>query len=178
MNSQLMLRIGLKAVNLIQEQIEQGIDANGNKYSYSTKPFARPFDGRIKGLKSLVKQEKISIFRTKKGALWLLVKDGYKAYRQYTGRNPDGDYLTYTGKMLSSLTARATGPLSSLIYFSDAESAQKAFWLTRSGIGKSKKLWNFMGLTNKSEQELLEFIRNESLGTLDLQIGELFKDIQ
>ena len=48
-------KIGFMALSLIQEQIEQGIDQNEQRYEYSTKTFARPFTSRVKNQKALIK---------------------------------------------------------------------------------------------------------------------------
>lgn len=150
-------RVAFKALSLIQEQIEQGIDENGQKYEYSTKTFARPFTSRVKNHKALIKAQQIGIITTKAGKRWMLIKGGYKAFRAMIGRNPDGDFLQDTGAMLQALSVKKKSDTDAVIYFTSAKAAQKAFWLSESGVGKSRKTWKFMGLTAANKKRLEEF---------------------
>jgi len=155
MTPDILREIALRAVELINEQIAEGIDIRGQRYAYSTKPFVRPFDPRIKNIQALVKQGKITEFTSKKtGSLWMYVAGGYKSYREMIGRNPDGDFLTDTGKMLASMSVRVTGEGEAEVYFNEPEAAEQAFWLTVSGAGKSRRLWRFLGLTAERKQQL------------------------
>ena len=60
-----------------------------------------------------------------------------------------------------------------VIYFADAESAQKAMWFNISGIGKTRKLWKFFGLTDESQKKLIAFARDRFVEIKD--IDKLFE---
>ena len=150
-------KIGFMALSLIQEQIEQGIDQNEQRYEYSTKTFARPFTTRVKNQKALIKAQKLGIITTKSGKRWMLIKGGYKAFRAMIGRKDDGDFLQDTGAMLQALTVKRKSDTDAVISFSSAKEAQKAFWLSQSGAGRSRKTWKFMGLTERNRKRLEEY---------------------
>jgi len=152
-----IVKIGFFALQLLQEQIKQGIDENGKPYKYSTRPFARPFTNKIKNQRQLKNDGKISVTTTKSGKRWMVITGGYRSYRELIGRNPDGDFLQDSGAMLQSLTVKKRSATDAVITFSDAKSAQKAFWLSVSGAGKSRSLWKFMGLTAANKKRLEEF---------------------
>lgn len=150
-------KAGFYAIELIEQQVEKGINEEGKAYKYSEKPFAMP--GKFANQKKLVKEGRLKTFTTKQGKLWTMVMGGYKDFRKLKNRNPEGDYLTFTGKMLNSLSSRVESSSKVVIYFTSPEQSQKAFWLTVSGAGKSRKLWKFFGLTKESENKLQEFIK-------------------
>lgn len=149
-------KIAFYAIELINEQIEKGVDVDGKSYKYSTKPFAMPAKRNLKGLKTLQKEGRLKPF-TANGKLWQLVTGGYKDWRVINNRNPEGDYLQWSGSMLKSISARAKSDTSSVIYFTSPEQAQKAFWFNVSGVGKTRRLWKFFGLTDENENRLLDY---------------------
>lgn len=171
-----------RAIELIKEQIAEGIDIEGKPYRYSTRPFARPVSGipgwgKIKN--SLLKSKEIKLFRTKEGKLWVRVEGGYRRFREFTGRKPDGDFLQYSGKMLAALSSSPKSPNKIILGFSTARASEIAFYLNVSGAGRSRRLWRFLGLTKENEQRLADeisalllqhiFIRPSKIdiGTLD-----------
>lgn len=154
-----LLDIGHKVIELLNEQVEQGVDRDGNRYRYSTKPFALPA-GKKKFAKRLFADQskggKLKRFTTAQGKMWYYVYGGYRSWRELNDRRPDGDFLQWSGQMMRSLTtAEEDGKV--VVYFGDEESARKAFWLNVSGVGRSRKLWKFFGLTRENEQKLLEY---------------------
>lgn len=156
MSRQLKLQMGFYIIELINKQIIDGVDVDGKKYAYSTKPFARPVGGsKLKRIASLEKEGKLHRFRTKEGKLWMVVTGGYRSLREMQGRDPDGDFLQSTGQMLRSMVPSVQGE-DVVVKFSDARSARLAFYFTVSGVGKSRKLWKFLGLTDASRQQLIE----------------------
>jgi hypothetical protein len=160
--SAVMQRIALKAIELINTQAEEGVDMDGKQYAYSTKPFAMPLGaGRFrKSAKAMVKAGKINIIK-RSDKDWAIIVGGYKALREERGLSSSSDFLQDSGAMLRALTVEAKDEKSAIIKFSDAAAAQKAFWLTVSGAGKSRKLWKFFGLNDKSRAELMEFAARE-----------------
>lgn len=155
-------QIAFRAIELLEEQVKQGIDAEGKKYEYSTKPFALPA-GKKRFAKTLFDNDdknyvgKMRKFKAKSGKMWYLVHGGYRSWRELNNRNPDGDFLQWSGQMLRSISARHEADDRAVIYFTDAESAKKAFWFNVSGVGRSRKLWKFFGLTKENEQKLLQY---------------------
>jgi|YNPBryulayer2012_1023412.scaffolds.fasta_scaffold130277_1 hypothetical protein len=62
-----------------------------------------------------------------------------------------------------------------VISFSDPLSEKKAFFLNISGVGKSRKLWKFLGLTKENEKILLEYA--ESLISQNIELADSFPGI-
>lgn len=159
-NRQILEKLAIRVIELINEQIDNGVDIENIKYSYSTSPFVRPLGAKhFTKIKKAVKDNKASIFNTKKGTKWVFIKGGYRDYRRIIGRDPQGDFLQDTGKMLASLNYSINGN-EIQVTFSSTEDAQKAFWLNVSGVGKSKKKWKFLGLNENSKQKLIEEFSN------------------
>lgn len=159
-NRQILEKVAIRVIELINEQIENGVDIENIKYSYSTSPFVRPLSPKhFAKVKRAVKDDKANIFTTKKGSKWVFIKGGYKDYRRIIGRDPDGDFLQDTGKMLASLNY-SINHNEIQVTFSSTEDAQKAYWLNVAGVGKSKKKWKFLGLNENSKQKLIEEFSN------------------
>lgn len=176
----LLEKIGFKAIELINEQVAAGIDADGKPYQYSSKSFAMPA-GKKKFPKSLEKEGRLIKFTNRKGKLWQIVKGGYKDWRKINNRNPEGDFLVWSGKMLKSMSARAEQGNRAVVYFSSASEAQKAYWLNISGAGRSRKLWKFFGLTSANKERLAQYAAAIAMNDKDLidelqkKANELFK---
>lgn len=153
-------KIGFKVVELINEQVAAGVDIDGKSYEYSTRPFAMPA-GKKRFAKYFYKPEdkggRLGLFATKNGKLWQLVYGGYADWRAMNNKNPKGDFLQWTGQMMRSLSAREMGEGKAMVYFADASAAQKAFWFNVSGVGRSRKLWKFFGLTKANEDKLYQY---------------------
>lgn len=168
--------IAAKAIELINNQIKQGVDEKGNAYEYSTKPFAMPGGAlKLKAKKQAIADGKLLPFQTNSDALWYVVAGGYKSLRELRGQNTEGDYLQVSGRMLGALTTLRANPNEIAIGFSDAKQAQKAFWLTVQGAGKSRALWRFMGLTKESQEELAKYAA-EVIGTNPNIVFPNYKD--
>jgi hypothetical protein len=162
----LIEKAGFKVIELLEEQIAKGIDSDGKQYSYSTKPFATP--EKYKNQKQLEKEGKLKTFKTSQGKFWSIVLGGYKEYRKLNNRNPEGDYLQFSGKMLNSISSRIDSDKRVSIYFTDPQSALKAYWLNESGVGKSRKLWKFFALNKNSENTLYNFVKENASDDQDL----------
>lgn len=161
--------IAFKAIELIREQIDEGIDADGKPYAYSTKPFAKPYGKLTKKLERMLKKEpdRLGIIK-RNGGNWLVVKKGYKDWRELNNRSSDGDFLQWTGQLLRSMSARAEGENVGVVYFTDAAMAERAFWMNVSGVGRGRKLWKFLGLTKANEQKLAEWAKEKFAAEIDL----------
>ena len=114
-----------------------------------------PKKGRFS--KMFEKSGRIKYFKSKKGKLWQIITGGYKDWRRMNNRNPEGDFLVWSGAMLRSLSSRAEGTNKAVVYFAIPEDAKKAFWFNVSGIGRSRKLWKFLGLTPQNENVLAQY---------------------
>ena len=159
-DKKILEKVAIRVIELMNEQIDHGIDIENVKYSYSTSPFVRPLGVKhFAKIKRAVKDKKAKIFNTKKGSKWIFIQGGYRDYRRIIGRDPAGDFLQDTGKMLASLNYSINGN-EIQINFSSSEDAQKAYWLNVAGVGKSKKKWKFLGLNETSKQKLIEEFSN------------------
>jgi phage gpG-like protein len=168
----ILQKLSIRAVELINEQIQRGIDAEGKPYRYSTKPFARPIGGIPRFgqfSKNAQKEGRLKIFSTKKNSKWALFTRGYADYRSLTGRNPAGDFLEFSGEMLASMTGFARHPNQAVVGFSSQKAAERAFWFNVSGVGRSRKLWKFLGLTPENEKILVDYAADLLAKTVELQ---------
>ncbi len=157
MTPEIMNKIAVRARQMILENIRQGIDINGKRFSYSEKPFARPFDKRIKGYKQLIKDERLTVFKKDGKNNWMVVEGGYKDYRRMRGQNPDGDFLTDTGAELRNFQIIELTATIARLGFTDPKQLKKSLWQNTMGVGKSKKLWQWMGLRKEQVKELAEY---------------------
>ena len=163
-------RLALKVITLINRQIESGKDIDGNSYKYSTNPFWMPYSEKL--AKRFGK--KSSRFETVRssGRLGMIITGGYASVREVWGRKTDGDFLQWSGDMLSALSVLRSGAFESVIGFNSPVALKKAFWLNYSGVGKSRKLWKFFGLSEKSLKELIEYAGDGFEITANLEIRE------
>jgi len=158
--------IAARALQLCIEQISEGRDIEGNPYSYSSRPFAMPAGSQniSKGaLKNLEKSKEVNFIKNEKsGKLWLQIQGGYKFLREIGGRSPEGDFLRWTGGMLSALTAQPNGDTSIKLGFVNQRESDKAYYLNFAGAGKSHSMWKFLGLN----RENLQLLINDFTGSL------------
>lgn len=162
----IMRLIALKAIEMINDNIREGVSYEGEQYEYSTKPFAMPYSRKAaKGLGKPVSKKNpeglYSVFRSKKegGSKWMLILGGYKLYKEKVNPEAKNDYLVFSGKMLRNLKILDADDetMKAQIGFTDPEQSKKAFWFNVSGIGKGRKLWKFLGLTEQQQLELGDY---------------------
>jgi hypothetical protein len=154
----LLKRIGDDALAMITEQIGSGVDYEGGSYAYSTKPFWRPWAPdvvRKLGGKAGEGTFYHTFFSHNTGAAGLLILGGYKAYKEKMNPTAASKYLTWSGKMLRNMKPFAPADDSITIGWTDPVIAQRAFWLNVSGAGRSRKLWKFLGLSAKHQEDLV-----------------------
>lgn len=149
-------KVGMRALEMIEENIAAGRSYDGTKYSYSTKPFARPV-GKLPGRKKFQAEGRLKMFTTKQGHLWAVVTGGYKDWRAMNKLNPNGDYLQATGAMLRNLSVVEVDDEKVRLGFTDPTQRRKALWLEVTGAGRSRRLWKFLGLSDTQQQELAEY---------------------
>lgn len=156
-NSEIMNKVAVRARQMILDNVAKGVDIHGKNYKYSTTPFARPYDKKLKGVKGLVKEGRLTLFMKGKTRFWMVVEGGYEDYRRMKGKDPSGDWLTDTGAMLRNLKIIELTDKSAQLGFTDPRQLKKATWLNIDGAGKGKKLWQFLGLRKEQEIELAEY---------------------
>lgn len=156
LSDKLMKRMGNEALAMIEENIRDGVDMDGNAYEYSTRPFYRPYNSSIKDALG----DKAQVFTRKNGKLGMIVM-GYQAYKQALHPESIGKFLTLSGKMLRNLNVITAADNTVTLGFTDPELAQRAYWLNVSGAGRGRKLWKFMGIQKKQQEELLQEIAPE-----------------
>ena len=156
-SKKLLTDIGVAALAMIEQNIARGIDVEGRKFSYSEKPFYRPYDPQIiqkLGGKS-GKGKFYQIVKSRSaGKLGMIVLGGYKQYKKKVNPQAANDFLTFSGKMLRNLKIIKAENNQVIIGFTDPVQAQKAFWLNISGAGRSRKLWKFLGLRKEQWEQL------------------------
>jgi len=151
----IMQRLAVRALAMIEENIAAGVSYDGRQYQYSTKPFARPVRS-LRDLKKFIGEGRVKPFTTAKGKLWALIPGGYRDWRTMNGLNPDGDFLQVRGAMLRNLGVLSVTGDTATLGFDDPEQREKAFWLQVTGVGPARTLWRFLGLTEAQQNELAE----------------------
>ncbi len=151
MNRELMRTVGNRVLEMIEDNIQAGVDIDGKKFAYSTKTFYRPYNEKLHKKLTKSQQGKLySIITGKSGKLGMLIH-GYKQYKEHFA--PGAGFLEWTGALLRDMSIIKLDSNKVIIGFTDPELAQRAFWLNKSGVGRSRKLWKFFGL--RREQVLV-----------------------
>ncbi len=154
---ELLKRVGVRVVQMIEDNVRKGISSDGRRFAYSTRPFARPLTRSPKN-KEFIAQGRLVPYLTKKGKLWAVVPGGYKDWRSMKGLNPDGDFLQDSGEMMRNLAVIGVTDDAAILGFTDEEAAKKAFWLNDVGAGKSRRLMKFLGIRPEQRKELALFV--------------------
>lgn len=147
---------GIKVLALIEQNIRQGIDSEGQPFAYSEKPFWMPYSQKIVARLGGKKGKGVFYEVTRSGTtgkLGLIILGGYKAFKQKAYPSAANHFLTVTGKMLRSMNVKANDN-EAIISFTGDENVKKAYWLNVSGAGRGRKLWKFLGITEQQKQEL------------------------
>jgi hypothetical protein len=159
----LLDKAGAIVVADIIENINRGIDFTGKAFAYSKNPFYRPYDPKLyrkMGGKAAAEDGtlfKIIITGGKKaggGKLGFIIM-GYDAFKQKVYPNAYGHFLTVSGKLLRGMRVISKNNDELVIGWKDQDNVDKAFWLNQSGAGKGKKLWKFLGISEKQKNELV-----------------------
>lgn len=162
----MMKLIALKAIEMINENIRKGFSYDGEQFQYSTKPFGMPYNQKSARAMGKPRSQKnpeglYSVVRSKKrgGKMWMIVFGGYKQFKEKVNPEAKDDFLTWSGRMLRNMKTLEVNEekMTAQIGFTDPAQTQKAFWFNVSGVGKSRKLWKFLGLSPAQQQELAEF---------------------
>ena len=158
--------VGARITEIILDRTAEGFDANNKPFDdYSTRPFKMPSGAITKGnRKVLLKDGKLHYFKTKTGALWVVIEGGYVALKKVMFRKTSYGgtvNLMATGKMLRAVkivqvvNTKTGGRIQ--IGFTRAEEAEKAKWNAEKGR-------EFLGIT---DEELYN----------DKQLDEILKEI-
>lgn len=160
----LMKNIGLRAVMIIRRRTADGKFLSGSE-SYSEKPFVMPLGAASKmlGAKLMKNEDDAQIFTASSGAKWVLIKGGYKRYRDLAGRQTAKVDLNWSGRMMRNLgiIPGTTTPRETQVGFTSAEEKQKALWHNTLGAGKGKTKREFMGFTTDEYNSLVQFAGEE-----------------
>ncbi len=166
---------GVTVLSMVNKNIREGIDYEGNKLHYSEKPFYRPYNQRL--WSQLKKSPGLAdIVTTKEGKLGFIIH-GYKAYKQFMNPEAFGNFLTWRGTMLRSMRVLKTSETEAVIGFGSSKEAEKAFWFNVSGVGRSRKLWKFLGITNTQKQELTQNLSQEFYKITVEELGKVIAEI-
>jgi hypothetical protein len=136
-----LAKIGYKAIEFIQSNIDNSIDINGNAFThYSFSYWLKKHGLSSKSRSKKGRKSKLEQFNS----AWL---------------SDSTVTLTETGAMRASLSIIDTDSnLNTItIGFLDKESATKAFYHNVSGAGKGRIIRQFLGLRQQQEQDLTEF---------------------
>ncbi|MCS7054077.1 MAG: hypothetical protein NZM09_10145 [Ignavibacterium sp.] len=151
-SEQLLKNIGSDVIACIMDNINKGVDIEGNNFAYSEKNYYRPFDKSI--YSKLRKDQSFGkVISNKEGKLGFVIF-GYKKFKEVFNPSAKNDYLTWSGKMLRDLNVLKLTDNTVVVGFTDPNNAQKAYWFNIAGVSKSRKLWKFLGLRQQQIDEI------------------------
>lgn len=162
-SEQLLKSIGNNTLSFILDNIKKGLSYEGEKFQYSEKDFYIPFSQKV--YKAYKKDSSFARFVTTSSGKKGFIVFGYKKFKEKLYPASANNYLTASGKMLRDLNLLRTTDNEIIIGFTDSRNSQLAHWFNVSGVGKSRKLWKFLGITEKQIDELTikyqSFIKEE-----------------
>jgi len=168
----LLSSIGKDAIAFIMDNIKKGVDIEGNSFAYSEKNYWRPFDPAIYS-KYKKNQSFGKLITTESTGKLGFIIFGYKKFKEVFNPSAKDNYLTFSGKMLRNLNVLKNQNNQIIIGFSDPVQSQKAYWFNISGVGKSRKLWKFLGLRQEQINKLIKDYQDQLVNEV---IMELFKN--
>ena len=176
----LLKKIAADVLQMINDNIKKGVDYEGNSYSYSEKRFYIPYTPDIKRklagkLKAGLAQNIFNFVSKKDGGRGLVV-NGYRSFKNFVYPNASKYYLTVSGKMLRNMNVLSMQDNTIVIGFSQQEQAKKATWFNVTGVGKSRKLWKFLGISQEQKTELEKKYATEFAKEIDAAIKNMLKN--
>lgn len=159
----IMKRLANRGIAIIRERTIKGEFLDGsssNAGQYSTTPLPLPFGKFTKMTqKKILKGDVLSgdyrIFTNlKSGNTWIIIKGGYKKFRELAGKDTANVSLSWSGRMLRNLGVLNVDKTTAVLGFSSEEEKQKAIWHNVMGAGKSKKKHVFMDFSKDEREEL------------------------
>lgn len=127
----MVMKVASGGLAIIRERTLSGKFPPGSSSGsdqYSTKPFARPYAGITATLKKELRRnaETGVIFTKPNGSTWVVIKGGYKKYREFAGKDVSKVSLTWSGRMLRNLGILNAGETEAMLGFkSDEEKSKK-----------------------------------------------------
>ena len=160
-NKAIMMRVGERVIYIIKKRVADGQFLDGSSEGaseYSTKPFVMPI-GAVKPKSVMMRMLKgkhdddTQLFQTKKGKMWVLIKKGYKWYKEQSGRQTSTVDLTWSRELMRSLTVLSTNVEEGEIEIGHKGKRNEdlALWHNVTGAGRGKKKRIYLAL---SESEL------------------------
>jgi hypothetical protein len=189
----IMINLANKAKAFILKRVKRGqyLEGSTGGEQYSTKPMPIPYGLFIKKFgKSLIskpgyeksiytkrKGEKtlittasnaeFSVFRNKSGKTMVLIRGGYKRFRELSKKSTEPVNMHWTSRMMRNLGILDTKENQATLGFSSAEEEKKAYY-QHIGAGKNRITRKFMGLT----EEELQYIADLSLKLIIKKLEE------
>lgn len=168
-------KAGEEAIAVIKARTLRGEFLEGSSpgaEKYSTTPMPMPFgkwtkETRAKALwRDENGEEEIELFRSKAGMLWVILKGGYKRFRELAGKEVENVTLNWSGQMMKAIQIMSVDEAAGTVTigFSDYRSGQIADFHRR-GAGRSRKKRIFFALSQREQEEIKESV----LGNIKLQ---------
>lgn len=156
----------LHTEHLIEERTARGEYLPGSSPGagqYSTKPFARPAAGLPRRIRELLDDTSDgSSFFTRAGTLWVVVERGYRWLREAMGLPTDRVTLDVTGDMMRAMSSRVTTTADGITLevgyiqgVSDDDALRIADFHQNQGVGPSKTIRRFVGLTDEEASTVI-----------------------
>lgn len=111
------------------------------------------------------------------GKLGFIIQ-GYGKFKQYIKPASANNFLTWDGSMLGAMKIISFSDTQAVIGWSEGKLAQKAFWFNQSGVGKSRKLWKFLGITNQQKLKLIKILGAEYRKIAIKEMGKIIAGIK
>jgi len=151
-SEQLLKNIGNDVIAGIMDNINKGVDVDGNNFAYSEKNYYRPFDKSI--YSKLRKDQSFGKVITGSGGKLGFIIFGYKKFKEVFNPSAKNDFLNWSGKMLRDINILSNSENKIIIGFTDPNNAKKAYWFNAAGVSKSRKLWKFLGLRQQQIDDI------------------------
>ncbi len=172
----LLEKAGNYVLAYIYENIQKGVDAKGNPFAYSKRPFYRPYNqalykkmGGASGYGKL-----FTITQSKGGRLGFIIM-GYDAFKQAVYPGSYGSFLTVTGKLLRSMKVTSVNDSRAVIGFTGTRNQLIATYLNETGAGRGRKLWQFLGIRPEQFVDLNKQLSPEANEYYKGLLGEIVR---
>jgi len=154
-----MIKVSTKAQAFISKRVKRGKYLKGSTggKEYSTTPMPIPYGAFVKKFgKKTLEEDEFSIYRSKSGNTMIVIENGYKKYREMSGKSSDKVNMHWSGRMMQNLGILRSDHTSAELGFSSESEREKAYY-QHIGAGKNKITRKFMGLTKKETNKLADY---------------------
>lgn len=160
-------KVAPTALKMIDERTRKGRFLKDNTPGYSTKPIALNVIGSVTPSKSSLKFDSRTLnrkltfskseygWRTLNGKRYALLWGGYKKIREKSGRNTSFVDLTFTGRMLNSLSSQSKALASNSVAVDVSVGQDQQ---DKARFTHAKRPW--LGLSAQEETELANVIKS------------------